>query len=141
MAEQNDLGTNDTCYLIGAARAKQTLIGNQYYYLVFNGYAYFELQERFGAQFATHFLSADVGPDIFADVADAVVILARQGELARRAHGLDERPFLERQGLEYAVTPLTRADVFQAIALGFEREIKDENEEIDLILLEKQKKS
>lgn len=126
--------------LIGVARAKRTRIGSEHYYLLFNGYSFIELQEKFGAEFATKLMS-QFSAENLSELADAIEILARQGELARRAAGLESREFLKRENLEYALTPMHKTDVLDAIHIGFERDIVDKNKEIDLILLEQEKKS
>ena len=78
--------------------------------------------------------------DAIGFTADVLEILARQGELARRAVGLEPREMLKRDGLEFAITMPVRSACMDAIVVGTEREIPDDTDEIDLILVEQQKK-
>lgn len=66
--------------------------------------------------------------------------LAKDGELLRRAQGEDAVPFLGEKELSPRMHPLEfselREKVVEAIILGYQREFKDENEEVDLVMQE-----
>lgn len=108
--------------------------------MLFNGYAMFEFESTFGPNYSDKIFNLSV--ENYEFVADAYCILAKQGELARRAMGLDPHPFLERKGLEYAINQIHQTDVANAITIGLTDDSDDtEDEEINLVLLEQQKKS
>lgn len=123
---------------IGIAPTVPTSIGKDKYYLLFNGYAMFEMEDAFGKEYTA--LIGQHSAEGMNATAKCMEIMAKQGELARRAIGMEPCEFLNSEGLEVALTPAHLNAVMSAINLGFGREITDEDEEIDLILMEQQKK-
>lgn len=123
---------------IGMAKATSVMIGKEEYILLFNGYALFEIEDAIGKDYYEK-ISARSAEGIEA-AAKCIEILAKQGELARRAMGLKDQEFLNAKNLEFAITPQHINAALNAIFVGFGREIEEEDEEIDLVLLEQQKK-
>lgn len=109
-------------------------------YLAFTGEAMFRIRDDFGGAAAV--LEA-IKPDTREGLAAAcrvAAILAEQGELARRHMGHDPRPIVDAEAIEATVTPAEitaiKTAIPAALALGFGRELADENEEVDVVLLE-----
>lgn len=109
-------------------------------YLAFTGEAMFKIRDEYGGVSA---LLEAVKPDTregLATACKAAAILAEQGELARRHMGYDKAPIIDAETIEATVTPGDIAGLKTAlpaaITLGFGRELKDENEEVDVVLLE-----
>ena len=112
-------------------------------YLAFTGEAMFAIKDEFGG--ASELLSA-MNADSregYAATCKAAAILAEQGELARRHMGYTPADIVDAD--EIASSPseymTVKAAIPVAIALGYGREIKDEDEEVDLVLVELQKKT
>lgn len=125
---------------IGLARVVICPIGRETYYLLYNGYALLEIEEKHGRGFLDKITT--ITTDSLPVIGDCFAILAKQGELARRAAGLDPLPFLDRSALDPILgMPLALA-VIAAVTTGLSRDIgdNDEDEDIDLILAEQQKK-
>lgn len=118
---------------------KIMLLGRERY-LSFTVGAMYKIREEFGG---TSELLEVVNRDTqegFSATVNTIVLLAEQGELARRNLGYEETPFLRSDELAATTTPgdmyaLKRA-IPAAITLGFGREIVPEDDEIDLGLAE-----
>lgn len=114
-------------------------------YLAFTGGAMFTIKDEFGG--VSELLSAmskdtREGYDVTCKAAE---ILAEQGELARRHMGHTPATILNAAEISDLTSPAEYAAVKNAIpvaiALGFGREIENEDEEVDLVLVELQKKT
>lgn len=121
-------------------KAVKTVIDGKIYHLAFNGEAMFAIRDEFGG--VDQLIDA-IKPDT-RDAAKilcaAVAILAEQGELVRRHYGYTPADIPTAAALERIITPpdliTLRMAIPQAISLGFGREIKPENDEVDLGLSE-----
>jgi hypothetical protein len=130
---------------IGAARAVVfEYKNNEVYYLLFNGYALFEITDKYGNDYMEK-MTVD-GEESFNMILGILTILSKQGELARRAIGLEATETFE--PVEIDLLTISPAEILafksiclDAITLGFRREITDKDEEIDLGLVELQKKN
>lgn len=118
---------------------KITLAGRERY-LAFTGEAMFQLQEQFGT--AAELLeavskNAREGLDV---TCKAAAIMAEQGELARRHLGYDKSPIIDADAIRATISPSEIAALKLAIPaameLGYGREVKEENDEVDLGLAE-----
>lgn len=120
-------------------KARKITLAGQDYYLVFNGAAMFEVNDRFGS--ASELLEAigKTGRDGFQALCNGLALLSEQGELARRALGYDKGPILQadtaRALIEPKETTPMRAALSAAILAGFGREVES-NEDVDLGLIE-----
>lgn len=121
-------------------KAVKVSLAGQDRYLVFTGEAMFQIQEKFGGTAELLDLMKNGTREAFDAVYSAAAILAEQGELARRHLGYDETPIIDAEAIAATTTPGEAArlilSISTAIALGYGREIKDENAEIDLGLAE-----
>ena len=119
-------------------KARRITLAGQDYYLVFNGQAMFEVEDRFGG--ATKLLDAvnTPGRDGFESLCGGLAILAEQGELARRALGYDKGPLPTEEHLRVVTGPAEiaplRAALLSAILAGFGRE-GESDQDVDLGLL------
>lgn len=130
--------------ICGAKAAIVNYRGEQHCFL-FNGYAMFALDDIFGGSGYHEKIGerSEEGLDALLTVATT---LAEQGELARRAAGYDHHKVVAKEDWG-APQMLQPADIFalkagcvDAINLGYTQQVSDEDEEIDLGLLELQKK-
>lgn len=125
--------------LIGACRAVSTTIGAEEYYLLYNGFALIKLKEMIGDHFFT--VLSQMNEETIPQAALAISILMEQGENARRANGLERREILTPEQLTYAIGQVHLVDALESIRYGTERDVEtDSEEEVDLILLEQNKK-
>lgn len=118
---------------------KITLAGRECY-LAFTGEAMFRIRDEYGGVSAA--LEA-IKPDTregLAAACKAAALLAEQGELARRHMGYDRGPIVDAEAIEATIQPgeiaALKTAIPAAFTLGFGREVKDENEEVDVVLLE-----
>lgn len=109
-------------------------------HLCFTVEAMFQIEERFGgAQELTDTMEANsrIGFEV---VCGAAAILAEQGELCRRSMGYEPEPLCSAEDIAVTMVPTDLARlklaVVSAITLGYGREIKPENDEVDLGLSE-----
>ena len=115
-------------------------------YLSFTGEAMFQIREKFGG---VKELLERVQPDTregAAALCEAVAILAEQAELGRRHLGYTPCEVPNAETLAAAIMPLEliamKAALPRAIELGYGREVREEDDEIDLGLAElRQKKT
>lgn len=130
---------------IGGAKAAIVEFRKKEYYFLFNGMALFALEDAFGnSEYFDRITQKTAEGN--ADLISMSAILAMQGELARRELGLSPKEDITEK--EFG-TPLTlqpmdilalRNGCVEAVNLGYTREVKDEDEEVDLGLIELQKK-
>ena len=118
---------------------KITLAGREQY-LAFTGEAMFQIQEQFGtAPELLDVVSKNTreGLDV---TCKAAAILAEQGELARRHLGYDKSTIVDADAIRATILPSEIAALKLAIPaameLGYGREVKEENDEVDLGLAE-----
>ena len=116
-------------------------------HLCFTVEAMFQIEERFGgAQELTDTMEANSRTG-FEAVCGAAAILAEQGELCRRSMGYEPEPLCGAEDIAATMAPTDLARlklaVVSAITLGYGREIRPENDEVDLGLseLNEQKKT
>lgn len=124
-------------------KARRITLAGQDYYLVFNGAAMFEVEDRFGSSSILLEAIGEPGRDGFAALCGGLAILAEQGELARRALGYDKGPILAETTVSALTTPaeLTplRKALMAAIMAGYGREVESD-QDVDLGLLELEQK-
>lgn len=132
---------------IGGAKAAMYELKNETYYLLFNGIALFALQDKFGTIDAImDFLNSELNEEYINNLIDVAIILSEQGELARREIHLEPKEILSKDnfGNMTFIMPIDimmlRNRCADAIVIGYSREVRDDDEEIDLGLLELQKK-
>lgn len=122
-------------------------LGNKTLHMALTGDGYFDIQD----------LTDDVGElfgllskntrEAYGLTCSCAAILAKGGELQRRAIGLDPEPILTEGAIRVLVKPIQivelRAAVLEAVLDGMRREIKGEEAPRDLVLeeLEGKKKS
>lgn len=104
----------------------------------------FDVNEKYGgASEALEMMMKD-DRDGFAATRYLAVIMANDAELCRRADGCDHHRMLEENDISTRMSPVEYLALKQAISnaieYGYKRELEDENEEIDLGLIELQKK-
>ena len=125
-------------------KAKKITVGGKEYYLVFNAAAKFALDELCGDQSIVEITQPNT-KEAHEFLFKAVAILAEQGELVRRRLGYDKVEMLKEDDLPLLLTPIEimglKTALYQAVAIGYGREIKDDRQEVDLVLLELQKKT
>ena len=115
------------------------------HHLLLTGAALFEAYDRFGD--TGDLLEKVIGTDTksFENTVWMLVNLAKHGEAYRRHMGEDALPMLSVDAAQRTMGPKdvvrARAAIRQALAIGFEREEVSEEQEIDLGLLELQKKT
>lgn len=121
-------------------KAVKAVLAGRAQYLAFTVDAMFQIQEEFGGPGGLIELLQGDGRESYSAACRAAVILAEQGELARRALGYDPAPMVDAAAISATLSPeeavaLKRA-VIAAISLGFGRELTDEDDEVDLGLAE-----
>ncbi len=129
---------------IGGAKAVAAEYRGNRIYLLFNGEAMFALQDDYGSDFYAALSDLDrQGREKLLHIA---YVLMEQGELARRAVGLDKRELPEESEWASPVffqphdIATLRAACMDAIQVGYTREVADKEDEIDVYMLEIQKK-
>lgn len=134
----------------------ETEVNGKPLFLMYNGAAMFDLQERY-----THEVEGECGeiheePQNITEVieqggkkgfealCDVAAVLAEQGELYRRFMGYDRAEIMTAKEIAVLATPEDilnlRLAVIKAVILGLKREVDDPNEERDLVLEELNKK-
>lgn len=121
----------------------QITINGQKYELLYNGAAMFALHDICGETSLTDAIRAE-GAEAFEVIARIGAELAKQGELLRRFMGEDKRPILTAEEILATTTPIgamhLRTAIMAAITEGYKRSTAQENGDIDLGLLELNKK-
>ena len=130
--------------IIGAARGTSAVIADIEYYFLYDGNALFKLQEKFGPGVLPELsLKAAGGLENILSVSEILTECAAQ---KCRKYGITNAAvfkkdeFLLLDTAPYMFLALQKA-CGDAADIGYVREIKDETEEIDLILLKHQKKT
>ncbi len=109
-------------------------------YLAFTGEAMFRIRDEYtGTAELLDAIKADT-QEGYRTACAVAALLAEQGELARRHFGYDPEPMVSAEAIMRTTAPCEIATlklaIPAAIALGYGREIVDENAEIDLGLAE-----
>lgn len=109
------------------------------YFLLFNGAAMLEIDERFGSSVELFELLNQSGRPMFDALCGAAALLAEQGELVRRCMGYDPEEVLSEEKVKTLATPADimelKRSVVNAIMLGYGRE-EGTDGEVDLGLAE-----
>lgn len=109
-------------------------------YLCFTVEAMFQLQELYGGSSELLELVQKNTREGFAAACQAAAVLAEQGELVRRSLGYDPEPMVSAEAIAATTAPVDIAKlklaIPAAISLGYGREVKPENDEVDLGLAE-----
>lgn len=120
-------------------------LNGQTYHLLMNAAALFDCYDKFGDKggILDHIIGTT--RESFDATVWILVKLCQQGELLRRYQGEVPLPMLSVDEATKTMSPLdltrARAAIREAFFSGFDRETKSEEEEIDLGLLELQKKT
>lgn len=115
------------------------------YPLFWNANALFAAWDKFGdkGDLMEHFAGSD--SESWDNTVWMIVKLAQQGEAWRRYSGEEAQPMLTVEDVQRTAGPMDalrmRSAIRAAYYKGFEREAPDEEEEVDLGLLELQKKT
>lgn len=120
-------------------------LDGQAYHLILNGAALFDAYDRYGNKGDLLERIGGTSRESFDDTVWLLVKLAQQGEAVRRLQGEEPKPMLTAERAAKILSPVdvvrAREAIRAAFAAGFEREVPDEEEEIDLGLAELQKKT
>lgn len=115
------------------------------YHLLLNAAALFDCYERFGDKGSLLDHITGTTTKAFDNTCWMLVKLAQQGEIFRRFQGLDKQPMLTVPQAQALLSPLdliaAQTAIREAYAASFERKVRDEEEDVDLGLLELQKKT
>lgn len=120
-------------------------LDGQTYHLLMNAAALFDCYDRFGdkGEILDHIIGTT--RESFDATVWILVKLCQQGELLRRYQGEDPSHMLSVEEASKTMSPLdltrARAAIREAFCSGFDRETKAEEEEVDLGLIELQKKT
>lgn len=104
----------------------------------------FAVNEKYGSiQNALEILERDTREG-FEVLRFLTVAMANDAELCRRAEGYDHLPMLEENDISLRMKPVVylalKMAISQTVGLGYKQELKSEDGEVDLGLLELQKK-
>lgn len=130
---------------IGTARGVRADIDGTEYYFLYSGYAMFSIQDEFGScVLPEEFSISERGGA--ANILRVSEILTEAAAQAGRKHHIDDIPVFKIGGKdEHDIMPYVYLALRKACAdaadIGYVREIKGENEEVDLVLLRNQKKT
>lgn len=120
------------------------VINNKIYPLHYSIEVMFAVNEEYGSiQNALEILEKD-GRDSFDVLRFLTVAMANDAELCRRAEGYEPAPMIEESEISPRMKPVEylalKLAVSQAVNLAYRQEQKSEDEEVDLGLIELQKK-
>lgn len=130
---------------IGGAKAAIVNYRGEEHYFLFNGMGMFALEDMFGGKEYLDRVNENSAEGLNTLVAVATV-LSEQGELARREIGLDKKKIMSKAdwGAPLMLQPRDiyslRTGCIDAVNLGYMQEVSDGDEEVDLGLVELQKK-
>lgn len=120
-------------------------LGGTTYHLLLNVAALFDCYEHFGDKGSLLDHITGTTAKAFDNTCWMLVKLAQQGEIFRRYQGMDKQPMLTVAQAQTLLSPLdliaAQTAIREAYASGFERKVKDEEDDIDLGLVELQKKT
>ena len=128
---------------IGAARGTSVTVNGTEYYLLYDGEAIFRIQDEFGAGILPELSLREKGSA--ERILRVCEILTEQAVRKCKKYGIDAPVFKTSEFNESDVMPYMYIDIqkacMDAANIGFERELQKEDEEVDLILLKRQKKT
>lgn len=117
-------------------------IGNTVFYLLYNGYAFFDVMEKVGENPQKAILEAN--KEGFSALCTVFSTLAVCGELSRRQEGYDKGLLLTEERCKMLLSirdiPVARSACMEAMLNGFKTE-PDPNEIVDEVLMELEKKT
>lgn len=117
-------------------------IGNTVFYLLYNGYAFFDVMEKVGENPQKAILEAT--KEGFAALCTVFTTLAVCGELSRRQEGYDKGLLLTEERCKMLLSirdiPVARSACMEAMINGFKTE-SDPDEIVDEVLIEIEKKT
>jgi len=121
-------------------------LGGQTYHLLLNAAALFDAYDHFGEKGDLLERLSGTSKESFDDTCWMLAKLAQQGEAYRRYTGMDRQPMLTEDRARALLSPqallLAREAIREAYYLGFARTVhREDDEDIDLGLLELQKKT
>lgn len=128
-------------------RTVEYRLGGHTFTLLLNAAALTEIYERFGPDVELGQLLGRTDKEGFQTLSWLLSVLSMQGELLRRWSGQDRRPIMPEGFFRVHLSPGDMIDGWQAVgrayALAFRRDTAEdeEDEEIDLVLAEIQKKT
>lgn len=122
----------------------QAPINGKARYLHYSVEVMFAVNEKYGSiQNALEILERDTREG-FEVLRFLSVAMANDAELCRRAEGYDHLPMLEENDISLRMKPVVylalKMAISQTVGLGYKQELKSEDGEVDLGLLELQKK-
>ena len=115
----------------------------QTYYLLMNAAALFDCYDKFGNDILDSIMGTSRRS--FNSMVWVLAKLSQQGELLRRYQGEDHSKAINIEDATRTMSPVdagrARKAILEAYKAGFAREVEKENEEVDLGLIELQKKT
>lgn len=115
------------------------------FHLCLNAAALTEVYDRYGMDKEFPELYRGTDKKAFGVTCELLGLLTAQGELVRRYEGYDRGPILGADYFRVNLAPRDLAGAKRALGMAydtaFRRETEDEDEEVDLVLLELQKKT
>lgn len=115
------------------------------FFLCLNAAALTEVYARYGAEKPFPALYSGTDRESFQATCELLALLTAQGELVRRYAGYDRAPILGADYFRAQLSPRDLAGAKRALGMAydaaFRRETEDEETEVDLVLLELQKKT
>lgn len=112
--------------------------GNIYFFL-FNGYAMFSIEDLTNGESIFDFISKP-GKEGFDNLCTVAAILSEQGKNAREYHGFPSCAYLKKEELLINCLPFEHGQLMKAVSsailLGYGRDVKDDNEVVDLYAAE-----
>lgn len=118
-------------------------LGGREHFLLFNGYAMFQIQERFETESKMlEQISARTAAG-FDSLCDVLLLLMEQGELARRYEGHEPCKLPDKEELQVIISPLECVEmqkaVLKTILAGIGREVEEAEKDLGLAELEQKK--
>jgi hypothetical protein len=139
MEEKKDLKV----VMIGAARGTSAEINDTEYYFLYDGYALFKIQDEFGPCVLPELSIREKGGA--ENILRVSEILTETAVQKCKKYGITDAPMFKRAMVDeidfmpYMLLVLQKA-CGDAADIGFSREIDEDTEEVDLLLLKHQKK-
>lgn len=123
-------------------------LGTGEYYLSLTASAKFEIDKLCGKADVTDIIGPDT-PEAFDSMCRVLAIMIEQTELARRYMGYDKGDIPTPEEIQNFISMTMtvgdiremKRDIYNAIILGYGREISDDAKEVDLVLQELEKKT
>ncbi len=130
--------------VIGAARGTSAVIAGTEYYFLYDGNALFKIQEKFGPGVLPEMSIGE--PEGAKNILAVSEILTECAAAKCKKYGIDgAHVFKSEEFFELDTAPYMFLDLQKACGdaadIGYTREMQDDTEEVDLILLKHQKKT